>query len=90
MEYDIPSERTLYVFAKGFENSCDVFVEDEQSQWFFQQNAQGTRTINVSVFSDDNQLRIGIAYGPPKEPGPGAFEEWQKMATILFDECEDI
>lgn len=90
MDYNIPSDKTLYVFAKGYGIWCGVFDDDEQSRWFFQPNTQGTHTINVLVSSDDNQFRIGIAYGPPIEPGPGAHEEWQEMEEILFDDCEEI
>lgn len=90
MDYNIPSDKTLYVFAKGYEDTCATFDNDEQSNWFFQPNTQGTYTINVPVNSDDNTFRIGIAYGPPIEPGPGAHEEWDNMLEILFDDCEEI
>lgn len=90
MDYNIPSGKTLYVFAKGYGESCGVLDDDEQSQWFFQPNSQGAYTIYVTVSSSDNQLRIGIAYGPPIEPAPGVYEEWDNMEEILFDECENI
>lgn len=90
MDYNVPSDKTLYVFAKGFEIWCGVFDDDEPSNWFFQPNTQGTYTINVSVNPSDNTFRIGIAYGPPIEPGPGVYEEWDNMEEVLFDECADI
>ena len=90
MDYNVPGDKTLYIFAKGFEISCGVFDEDEQSVWFFQPNILGTYTITVFVNMSDSQLRIGLAYGPPIEPAPGVYEEWGDMEEILFEGCADI
>lgn len=90
LDFNIPDDKTLYVFAKGYQIWCGVFDDDEPSQWFFQPSTQGTFTINVPVSSTDNQLRIGIAYGPPIVPSPGVYEEWDSMTEILFDDCEEI